>query len=582
MALTAMSPNSLPHGAMWDETIVPALRKRVFTSTSTAIQLSLTYTKGLENESIALSKRMSAASMASNEDFSHSGFSSNASYVSRDKAVSPTYQPQKPSAIPRPSLQQSRPAEISTSTNVRSSRSGSFQRSRTFSQPLLFDRSTANGFMPAQDSSARSASPMSGIKSTRIPVSRVRTGSVSSGKQPSLNGSAIMIRSDSRNGSSKANGQPYQSHVDIAPDLWPVNERQQPSSVTSRINLRSQPSHISELVDEQPPFNANSMSSRRGYHDDYPRMSAESEERPFEHWYRGDVSRNGGVGELRVGRRQEMLDIANYGHSLREASSRTTLNRSRSNSRGRDMTSQSGRRPRAESLGARESIYIDDDSRIHQAHMVFDENPPTDFDSDGEDYDGLDYYTDAAAYEPASLEEKELRTEPAASMERSDTPSTLVEASKATNPNYKSRIPTPTPRQISESSRAETPAQSPSLSPEPLEPKAKAQPQKLAVNTNQAATNKRRAKSPAATPSSTKKSRTKSPAKPPPRKKQEVRGSVAQYPTLEGDDMANAIPTWTQPSMPPSGNWDDVSPVDFDNETLMECSYVYYNRRYYL
>ena len=48
-----------------------------------------------------------------------------------------------------------------------------------------------------------------------------------------------------------------------------------------------------------------------------PRPSIDSEEGPYEHWYRGEVSRNGGVGELKVGRRQEMLEIANYGHMIR-------------------------------------------------------------------------------------------------------------------------------------------------------------------------------------------------------------------------------------------------------------------------
>jgi hypothetical protein len=38
-----------------------------------------------------------------------------------------------------------------------------------------------------------------------------------------------------------------------------------------------------------------------------PRASVDSEEHPFEHWYRGEVSRNDGVRELRVGKRLEML-----------------------------------------------------------------------------------------------------------------------------------------------------------------------------------------------------------------------------------------------------------------------------------
>ncbi|KAI0682394.1 hypothetical protein BC835DRAFT_1299506 [Cytidiella melzeri] len=548
MALTAMSPSTLPHEAVWDEAIVPALRKR------------------LENESYTLSKRMSAASMTSNEDLVQSSFSSNASYLPKDKPTLPSYQAQKPSAIPRPSLQQSRPMETSTSSNGRSSRSGSFQRSRTLSQPFMLDRPATNGAIHALDQPSRSASPMVVAKSTRIPVSRARTGSVSSNKQPSLNSSASIIRSESRNGTSRANGLPYQSYADATPDLWPVNEHQQPSSVTSRATLRTPRSQVSELVNEQPPFNQNSVSSRGGYDtSDEPRMSTESEERPFEHWYRGDVSRNGGVGELRVARRQEMLDIANYGHSLRQASSRTAMDRSRSNSRGRDLKgTHLTHRSRAESLGARESIYIDDDDRIRNGSMVFDERPPTDLESDGDDYDGLDmdYYTEAGYEREENFEDEEVYSPPAKHLDRSDTPSTLVEPSKSANTNFKSRIPTPTPRQFSESSRAETPTQSPAMSAEQSTPKSKAPSQQLNVPVAQAPTNKRRAKSPASAASSTKKSRNKSPAKPQPRKRDEVRASVAQYPTPEGDDLANAIPTWTQPAPPPSGNWDDaVLPV---------------------
>ncbi|KAI0345645.1 hypothetical protein BDW22DRAFT_1466506 [Trametopsis cervina] len=548
MALTAMSPSSLPRESAWDEAIVPALRKR------------------LESESYALSKRMSATSMTSIEDSSRDGFSSNASYVSRDRTVSPTYQTQRPSAIPRPSLQMSRP-ETGSSSNVRSSRSSSFQRNRTLSQPFPFDRPSANGStQPSHDPAPRSASPIVTVpKSTRIPVSRTRTGSVSSHQQPSLNSTATMMRTESRNGAYKANGQPYQSYSEMTPDLWPVTEHQQPSSTNSRATLRTPRTQVSELVNEQPPFNANSVSSRGGYDSD-PRMSTESEERPFEHWYRGDVSRNGGVGELRVAKRQEMLDIANYGHSLRNASSHTALSnasRSRSNSRGRDLKpSHQVHRPRAESLGARESIYIDDDDRVQQGSMVFDERPPTDLDSDGEEYDDLDldYYEGAAHDREDTYGQEELGAPPPVFMDRSDSPSTLVEASRSANSNFKSRIPTPTPRQISET-RTVTPTQSPVLTAEPSTPKGYSSSQTLNVQANQSSTNKRRAKSPASASSSSKKTRTKSPAKPQPKKK-ETRVSVAQYPTPEGEDMANAIPSWTQPVPPPSGNWDDaVLPV---------------------
>ncbi|TFY81166.1 hypothetical protein EWM64_g2844, partial [Hericium alpestre] len=41
------------------------------------------------------------------------------------------------------------------------------------------------------------------------------------------------------------------------------------------------------------------------------------------------------------------------------------------------------------------------------------------------------------------------------------------------------------------------------------------------------------------------------------RREDENRRSIAEYPDPGDGDMANAIPTWTQP-VPPGGNWDDV------------------------
>ena len=82
-----------------------------------------------------------------------------------------------------------------------------------------------------------------------------------------------------------------------------------------------------------------------------------------------------------------MLDIANYGHTLRQASTRLAYSngmRSRSNSQGRDGFTDSPRsRPRAGSLGARQSIYLDDDEQA-KAALVLDEQPLTDLDSDGD------------------------------------------------------------------------------------------------------------------------------------------------------------------------------------------------------
>lgn len=489
----------------------------------------------------------------------------NSVYVSREKAVvSPVSQPSRPSGIPRPSLSHSR-TDTSSGSYHRSSQSGSYQRARTISQPQPFDSSppTATSPLPqpVRPSQPRSNSPMTPTtKTTRIPISRGRAGSTSS-YQPSINGS--MGRSDSKITVTRYNG-----HVAEPSDLWPVDERQQQSSVNSRSTLRTPRSQYSELVNENAPFSQNSMnsiSSRSAYDRDFapPRQSTDSEETPFEHWYRGDVSRNGGVGELRVARKQEMLDIANYGHTVRQASSRvaiTPASRSRSNSRGRDNNGYLHARSRAGSLGARESIYIDDDEHARTSAMVFDEQPLTDVDTDGEvsaemAEDEEDQYTPRlnGAYSPSPPL-------------RSNTPT-----SNRDLVNFKSRIPTPTPRAIAEA-RAVTPTQAMSrAASEPPAASTSAQtstPRKASgpitasqsqPNASQSNSAKRRGKSPASTTASSKKMKTsKSPARSPPKKNEEYRRSVAQYPNPEGDDMVDAIPSWTQPVLP-SGNWDDVS-----------------------
>lgn len=497
---------------------------------------------GLEDESHALAKRMSAASMGSTEDHHNPPprsldsfhtqsnvlyLSSPASSSSRDNfrqqpsssAASSSSSPPlqyplqpRPSAIPRPSLQNSRAETPSggiagvftTSANggnggARTSRSSSFKRSRTYSQPFPFDIPSASTSPPPPpvphyqhqisgtgSPGGRSDSPMMGssIKGTRIPVSRARASSTSSNQfffnAAASPGNNNINRSESRNGnlSKLSNG-----YVDS--ELWPVAETsfQTTASFGSRstvATMRTPQSGVSELLNEQAPFNPNSASSRNGlweasyaltgypglgnspagapgssqlnyeYHhaegqghaygeeDQYTprpnRFSSDSDEKPFEHWYRGDVARNGGVGELRVAKKQEMLDIANYGHTLKQASARLAFgsnggpgggaiggyegngsgsgspygNHSRSNSRGREVglgiyhAGAPGSRPRSGSLGAnedrlgeivrgrvgkggRESFYLDEEEYEQVGGgMVLDERPLTDLDSDEE------------------------------------------------------------------------------------------------------------------------------------------------------------------------------------------------------
>ncbi|KAI0073481.1 hypothetical protein K474DRAFT_1710663 [Panus rudis PR-1116 ss-1] len=575
MALTATAQSALPPEPTWDEVIVPTLRKR------------------LEDESHALAKRMSAASMTSQEE-------SYTLYGLREHTSSPSSQISKPSSIPRPSLQHSRTDTSGGSGKTINgqyelSGSASVKRPRTFSQPQPFDpsSSTSSPPLPSQSysqsysqrpPSARSNSPMTNVKATRIPISRGRTNSTSS-NQPSIH-NANMARSESRNGlTSKLNGH-------ASAELWPVDEGQYPpSSMNSKSTFRTPRSQMSELVNESAPFNSSSLSSRGGYDFDVTpsRLSSDSEERPFEHWYRGDISRNGGVGELRVARKQEMLDIANYGHTLRQASSKISLgvpsSRSRSNSRGEytDVRIHTAlrTRPRAGSLGgARESIYLDDD-HARAAAMVSDEQPLTDLDSDGEDPDDTYDEDITDMYDYSSPPDNSDVPPPVPPTQRSDTPTSSRDLS-----NFKSRIPTPTPRIVTDPPRTPTPTQpsrnssEPPPSTMPSTPRtrgmsqSRSQPNNTSSQANgtvsASAAAKKRGKSPASSPPSgttakktktTSRSPARSPAKSPPKKttpkRDEVRRSVSQYPDPDGDNVVDAIPTWTQP-VPPSGNWDDV------------------------
>ena len=363
----------------------------------------------------------------------------------------------------------------------------------------------------------------------------------------------------------------YSRHHAEASDsqLYPLEEKRQAQSQTSRSTVRMPRHKVSDIFQEQAPFNPTSLSSSLSQLDHGrqtpERMSTDSEEHPFEHWYRGDVARNGGVGELRVARRQEMLDIANYGHTLRKASAKHNgLNsRSRSNSRGREVSGSRPRtRQRAESVGARESIYIDQDG-LDAGSAVMDERPLTDLEDDG--YDHLDdYYTqDVLPHPNGSISSP--------SLDRSDTPTSRstqnASRSRIPQPTHRSRATTPTlakpTRSASESGMAGP--SSATVPAPPQMPRSASQPKDqtlspTASSTPSTPTAKRRAKSPAnAAPASASKKPKAPPSsmqKRPGGKNEENRRSIGQYPSLEGDE--DAIPAWTQPK-PANGNWDEVS-----------------------
>lgn len=280
-------------------------------------------------------------------------------------------------------------------------------------------------------------------------------------------------------------------------------------------------------------------------HDDTPpRPSNESEERPFEHWYRGEVSRNGGVGELKLGKRAEMLEIANYGHTLKQKQALAA-------SREADPSS-TRRRKRSESTAGieahRESLYLDDE-HANNVGRVLDEGPLTDVDAEMSDVDYYNQQNQRFDQSTASATDRQYGT-------TTPTPTQTPRQQQGTRIRGPSpgRI-TPTPMHRGASEPPSIPASSSSLS----------QSARQLQNPKRAAT----ASPPAASSSVSKKPRAAATPKPKPKSQakranttaadEKNRRSVAYYPSPGDDeDMADAIPTWTQPVAPSTGRWDDV------------------------
>jgi hypothetical protein len=302
---------------------------------------------------------MSAASITSEDN---SPYPSTYNNPSQGASIQTYYHHQpRPSAIPRPSTQ-SRPSDSSNRPTQPAS-----GRTRTLSQPFPFDPDTADRSMVSQSPST-SPPPISGA--SRIPV-KARTGSVST----------------STHSAPRMDGRISKDTYYAADAIGPRHK-------------------VPALVNEQPPF----PSQRSDTDAESVRFSSESEERPFVHWYRGDVSRNGGVGEFRVARRKEMLDIASYGHSTKKQLS------PRSASRFGVHTELTSPRRRAGSIGvdARSSFYMEEsrskddlvlDEVAPSAIAYSDPEPEDDHESD------MDYYFNShtTASPPSVSFESELR-----------------------------------------------------------------------------------------------------------------------------------------------------------------------------
>jgi serine/arginine repetitive matrix protein 1 len=96
-------------------------------------------------------------------------------------------------------------------------------------------------------------------------------------------------------------------------------------------------------------------------------------ERPFEHWYRGEAARNGGVGELKIGK-AEMLDIAQFGYTKTKLSGVEDFRKVGTSTTG-------ALRRRAGSFDGKRESWIMEEA-AYGLGKVIDESPLTDLEGD--------------------------------------------------------------------------------------------------------------------------------------------------------------------------------------------------------
>ncbi|KAF8073532.1 hypothetical protein FPV67DRAFT_1559938 [Lyophyllum atratum] len=573
------------NGPLWDEEVVPALRKR------------------LESESRTLAKRMSAVSLSSQDDHfvsMHTDPTSALTYTSGgDNQTSPflqsnasvgartRYDPSDPrTSLDRILAVKSRAQNGYTAAPIKNEAPSpeplpTFPRSRTYSQPYLSD--LPNGKRPKTNTSTHTNGTS---KFPRSPDSRPTRIPQPASRSPP----ALSLSPSASNGGPIPNG--YHQYTTPPQDQY--YEQASPYSENSPHTPIAIPrNHVNNtpnmnvglgLLNETPPFNPASASSsitpsHYAEHEDEarPRASVESEERPFEHWYRGEVSRNGGVGELRVGRRQEMLEIANYGHTLR--------------ARERERREDGKRRKRADSVSGitgngdvgrareRESLFLDEED-ARGIGRVLDEAPLTDFEEsegghheaayggyeDSQEGDdvfprGRDMSNGSMSPPPpvprSSHDVRSTTPTPTAIQQPQQRPSSrnaIVPPSRIparSRQSSESRVTTPTPMIRGPSETPSTPSASTSKSVSPP-PTRQRQPSKPATPAGRGTPKSRTAAS-KATKAKTLASKKELEA-------EAKRRSVAYYPSPgeDGDEtMIDAIPEWTQP-VPRRGNWDDV------------------------
>lgn len=544
VTLTAGPHDVLPPS--WDESIVPSLRKRVFHFHVVSLMDDPNFhSPGLESESRILTKRLSTISITDDGQPSipqqkPSRTISPPQNRADDSSTSTGSYPHRPSAIPRPSYSRGeRAAGLLASPPAEQSRNATSKRQRTQSTPFPFDSAPSTSTLPNGKPANGSQSPnvASGSASPRVQSPSLGRTTPTPSRIPTVS-SRMRSGSQSSQGFGSLNG---------GKATLPPSHKPSPSEATSSMNSGTQYGGVKvkdssssllrqHIVDEQPLFAVESSSKMN---EPTGRPSSD-EERPYQHWYRGDVSRNGGVGEYRVGKRMEMLDIANYGHALRKPAGRP---RPYEEPIPRLEKTNVVPRKRAESVSSieRASIYIDpEDDTV--TGRVLDELPLTDVETE-------EYEQDHFPYNPPSTFESHHNQ---SQMLYSNTPPAAGSSSSLSSriPSLKSqtRLPQPQPQPNSSKVSNSVPLV---VTSEPSTPAkgSHAERGRALGPTN---------------------SRTKPPSKGQKRSKSAtdaLRARPNAHESSEYSELADAVPDTRSPK-PRDGNWDEVCNLSVDKKFI--------------
>lgn len=268
----------------------------------------------------------------------------------------------KPSSIPRPSM----PMEKQSSTSSTNSNAVSMKkRQRTNSTPYSPQASVPLPTRIPKVSTKGSGGPYHPYKASTTPsVSSSVSGSVAS---RTTRGKGMEPPSPSETGMSTSSS--LRNPRLVRNSYIPNEEAPFPNSASTSTEFQYEQTRLMHT----PSLNAG-LHSRywtTGASSDRPSLDEVNEpsdgEKPFEHWYRGEAARNGGVGELKVAR-SEMLEIAQFGH--------------RSSPLGMYSTT-GGLRRRAGSMDEKRESWIMDENAFKMSKVI-DESPLTDI--EGDDY----------------------------------------------------------------------------------------------------------------------------------------------------------------------------------------------------